>query len=175
MLAGLRAPSVPGSPQPVPIPVEITYDFRETEPEGLDSDELLLARSYFDAQEYARAAHTIDATVTAAGVVHLEKLTPKTLALRCYALYMVWELVFVFAACAFKTFRIFSCASVAQSPGSSYLISPHPLLVVFQAGEKRKEEEIAEDEGVTMRLYPWALDLAFVWRCSTNSVSMLVL
>lgn len=68
------------------------YTFHETEPDYADSDALLLARSYFDVGEFARAAHTLDAScrdiASASTVADVSKLSPKALALRCYSLYM---------------------------------------------------------------------------------------
>ena len=89
VLAGLKAPAGAAAPKAALFPAEPSYGFRDTEPDDQDSDELLLARAFFDAQEYSRAAHAIDGTVTPAGVVHTENLPPKALALRCFALYMV--------------------------------------------------------------------------------------
>ena len=76
------------------------YAFHETEPDASDSDALLLSRSYFDCQEYRRAAYVLgDAFGHALGTteVTVDARTPnlaavssnKTLFVGCYALYLV--------------------------------------------------------------------------------------
>lgn len=78
------------------------YPFAETEPDVGDSDRLLLARAYFDGQEYRRAAFAVDATFgssLAAGDVTCDASTPnlqglvspKALFFGCYALYLAGE------------------------------------------------------------------------------------
>ena len=70
---------------------EPAYVWTETEPDSADSDELLLARAMFDAQEFLRCAHLLDRSCTSAphSPPDLTKLSPKALSLRCYALYLV--------------------------------------------------------------------------------------
>ena len=73
-------------------PLSPSYPFRDTEPDDADSDELLLARAYFDSSEFARCADVLDRACVQSGagsLPDLSKLTPKALALRCYALYLV--------------------------------------------------------------------------------------
>jgi hypothetical protein len=94
----------PSSPPPPPRGADAgaahPYPFHETEPEAGDSDRLLLARAYFDGQEYRRAAFMVDpsfgSALAAAGVT-CDAATPnlhglpsaKALFFGCYSLYLV--------------------------------------------------------------------------------------
>jgi Anaphase promoting complex subunit 8 / Cdc23 len=85
-LKGASEPIVDTSFDAVP-----AYSFRDMEADVADADELLLARAYFDGQEYLRCAHVLDSCcrVGLHGELDLTKLSPKALALRCYALFLV--------------------------------------------------------------------------------------
>jgi hypothetical protein len=83
---GAAEPTLDASFDTVP-----AYSFRDMEADVADADELLLARTYFDGQEYLRCAHVLDSfcRIGAHGELDLTRLSPKALALRCYALFLV--------------------------------------------------------------------------------------